>query len=557
MRVDSDIGSATLVLSLAMAIAMLATVATPAAASTWSQENADGANQGRLDRQAPNSFDRASFRPLDDRVIAQITEGPAGLALAGTLAGTVYAIDAGGEIVWKHDVGAEVRNAVLWTGEVVVVLPRGDTAYALTPTGEVAWTLDVDNERGATLVRMASPVELPSGDVILATMDGKVHRVAPNGSVVWTQAIGEDEAIETSPAITSDGDIVAAAFVPGRSDHGLLARLDGASGEVRWERAIGAQVVGAPTVFADRVLVPLRDGEALEARSLSDGSPRWSVGFDDSVTASPSIHEGLAIVGDIRGTVRAVSVSAGNVEWSFHPTDDDPEVNPLSGATYTVADSVAVDADGIAWTSYWVADMTTCCPPTDSEPSPIYRLDAATGELLNRNRLDKAPHGPALHVTGVWAGSDEQGLRSWANPPTVQLFARGLVEQALLVINTQLSGEWEITASGSRLDAGEGKPPATSTHELEPGEHTITLTVDGQSSRQTIQVESDEEAQDEQQPSREDDNEDTRPADEEGEDGGPSAGDGGDVAEDTDEVALAPWLALSGLLIAAGVRRRA
>lgn len=543
-----------------LALAVVLVLAGPALGAGWAQENAEVANQGRIDREGPGSLEEARFASLDGRVLTQVVEGPASLALAGTVPGSVVALDAAGEVVWQRSLDAEIRTAPLWTGEHVVVLPRGDRAYAFDAAGDEAWTLPVDNHRGATLVRMASPVEHPSGDIILATMAGKVHRVMPNGSTVWTAEIGEDEAIEATPAITSEGDVVAAAFEPGRDEHGLLARIDGDTGDTVWEREIGAQVVGAPTVIADTVLVPLRDGNALEARALSDGSQRWETAFDASITASPTLHEGKAIVGDIRGTLRALEISGGREAWSFHPRGDDPDVNALQSATYTIADSVAVDGTGTAWVSYWVADLTDsgCCPPQDSTQSPVYRLDAGDGELLHRQTHPKAHHGPSVHATGVWAGSDEEGVRAWPKGPSLEAHAWAKGGQARLVVNTDRSGPWSIEWGQQVRDEGQGRPPPLAQQTLEAGTHTVTVTVEDARASDTVTIEADgDQPSDDQErePTSGDEEPNTSPSDEQTP--GPNEPAPSPVEEPDDEVPLAWIAAVLALLAAAGVRSRA
>jgi outer membrane protein assembly factor BamB len=543
---------------VSLALVLVGLLVVPPGAATWAQENADPANRGHLDRAGPSSLEDETFTGVDDRVLTQIVEGPAGLALAASLGGTVYAIDAGGDVVWQVDVGDEIRTAPLWTGEHVVVLPRGDRAHAFTAHGEPAWTVDVANDRPATLVRMASPVEHASGDVILATMAGNVHRVTPNGTLAWTTEIGTTEAVEATPAITADGDVVAAAFEPGRDGHGLLARLDGADGAKAWEREIGAQVVAAPTVVADRVLVPLRDGNALEARSLNDGTQRWETAFDASITASPSLHEGKAIAGDIRGNLRALEISGGREVWSFHPFADDPEVDPAQRVTYTIADSAAVDGNDVVWAPYWVADLSSnCCPPEDSTDSPFYRLDAEDGEILDRETHPKANHGPAILASGVWTGSDEHGVRAWSHQPSLQIHAEGATGEARWLVNTDRSGAWQIAWDGEVVREGETDPPATGATELAPGEHTLRVTVGDATARAQVTVEGQTQGDEESEPAPEPSSNGSDADGEEPEDPEPAEPD-----RSTEEPTSAPVpagivAAVVALLVASGVRRRA
>jgi outer membrane protein assembly factor BamB len=543
-------------LRLTPIVLALVLVAGPALATGWAQENAHHRNGGQLDQATANSLDDARLTSLDGRPLAQPAEGPAGLTVIGTVSGQVAAVDADGETAWTQDLGDEIRTTPAWTGETIVVLPRGEQAYGLAPTGDVAWTLPVDNDRDASLVRMASPALHPSGDVVLATLAGEVHRVTPDGEEAWRAEVGGPESIQATPAITDDGDVIVAAFEPGREGHGLLARLDGDTGDEEWRVEIDAQVVGAPTIYADTVLVPIRDQRALEARSLSDGSLRWSEAFDDRVTASPSLASGLAIVGDVSGNLRALDADNGREEWSFNPIDDDPDVDPVTGAAYTVADSAAVD-DGVAWAPYWVADLSTCCPPTDSEPSPLYRLDAASGEMLDRYENPKAIHGPGLLETGVWAGSDEDGLRAWANDPSLQLHAVGLDQRVLTVTNTAHEGAWEIAAEGETLADGEGQPPAVATYQLEPGETTVTVTVDGEQTAQNVTVEG--QTDDEEEPDPVDEAIDDEPEANGTEDPDTDEPEPEPEPDDTEQSPVAFPLAagLLAAIAAAGVRARA
>lgn len=538
-------------------------LAGPAMATSWAQENADHRNEGRLDQPTPDGFDEARFTPLDGRVITQPTEGPAGLALAGSLAGTVAAVDATGSIAWQQDVEGEMRTAPAWNGETIVALPRGDQAFGLRADGEIAWTLPVANERDAQVVRLASPALLPSGDAILATLQGDVHRVAPDGTQRWNTSLESGGSIQATPAIDDNGDVYVAAFEPGREGEGQLVRLDGATGEQEWSISIGAQVVGAPTVHADRLLVPLRDQQVLQARSLADGALKWERGFDDRITASATIHEDLAILGDVSGTIRAIETSGGRERWAFDPLDDDPQVDPVSGAAYTVADSVAVDDEGIVWAPYWVADLSTCCPPTGSEESPLYRLDAANGEMLDRYQHRKAIHGPALHGTGVWAGTHDEGLRWFANEPSLQLHATGLDGEALVVTNTAHEGDWRIATDEEVLDEGTGRPPVTTTAPLDPGTHRITVTVDEASASTTVTVEggAGDATDDGTDGDGEADDPSTAPDDPDGADGDEAPAEDEDTANDSgsepQDAPLGVAVALTAVLAAVGVRARA
>jgi len=543
----------------------------PSTTASWSQENLDPANVGQRAIDAPNSLDDAETTNLDGRVLAQVTEGPASLALAGTLQGTVAAVDANGDVVWEADAGDELRTAPLWTGEVVVAVPKGGQATAFTPTGEEAWTLDIGNDRtqaggdDIALVRMASPVEYPSGDVVIVDLEGQVHRVTPSGEVVWQTDVGGTDAIEATPVIAPDGDVIVAAFTPNQEGEGRLLKLDADTGKPDcpdcWTRDIGSQVVGAPAITADVVLVPLRDGNALEARSLSDGTQRWERAFDDSIPASPSIHGDLAIVGDIAGNMRAVQVSGGAIEWEFNPLNDDATTGVTGECTaLTVADSVAVDGNGVAWTPFWNADICNGFPPQDSGESPFYRLDAETGEPIDDERYTKAAHGPGLHETGVWVGGDEGLVRHFPTQPGLGVHAVTADDTVRVITNTRLSGDWTIETGDQARESGTGQPPHVVEDTLPPGTHDIQVTVDDTTRSVTVTIQggetrtpSDSEASPEGDDNASSVSESTTEDDSSTEPDNISGSTSDEAPQQA--VPLAAWIALVALAVAAGRRR--
>lgn len=457
-----------------------------ATGQAWTMENADGPNTGRLHTAAPDAVDGSRFVELDAEVITQPVEGPASLAIAGTLGGDVVAVTATGEIAWRADVGGPVRTAPAVTGDRIVVAPRSDQAVALTPQGERAWMVPIGNDRQRAggdeilFVRLASPAVHPDKDVIIAGLEGQVQRVTPDGRVQWTWDAPDGEAIEATPAIDGAGNVVVASFTPNQEGEGTLTRLSGDDGSKLWQVEIGSQVVGAPAVVGSRVIVPLRDGNAVEARALSDGVQDWETPFDDSVPVSPTIGDDLVYAGDIRGVTRAMWVANGTVKWTFSPLEQETEDTLMGAGECTIqtrADSSALDSAGHLWVPYWNANICSgTFPPSDSGSSPFYLLDARTGERLSRDRFDKAAHGPSLQASGVWAGSDEQGLRHW--PHGKLLSIRTSVDDATvtLVTNTDRTAGWTIAWGDGSTEEGDGAPPVFTTHTYEDaGEYRITV----------------------------------------------------------------------------------
>lgn len=539
-------------------------------------ENADALNTGRLDRATPDGLDDVQFVGLGSKVITQPIEGPAGLAIAGTVGGQVVAVDATSEVVWEVDVGGPVRTAQAWTGELIVVVPRSDQAVALTPDGQQAWTVPIGNDRQQAggdeilFVRLASPAIHPSGDLIIADLEGQVQRVNPNGTVDWTWDAPDGQAVEATPAVGPGGHVVVASFTPNQEGEGKLTRLSSDHGKPLWQVEIGAQVVGAPAITGDRVIVPLRDGDAVQSRALVDGGLQWETPFDDSVTASPTIHDELVFAGDIRGVTRAMWLDNGTVKWTFSPLEQESG-DALVGASectiQTRADSSALDDRNRLWVPYWNANICSgTFPPSDSGASPFYILDAETGERIDRTRFDKAAHGPGLHESGVWAGSDEGGLRSWAMPGLLRTEAFVDGTEVTLSTNTDASGGWTIDWGIGPSDEGDGRPPAITTHTYEEaGEHTITVQAGDRRAETTVTITEDaiDRAEDGADADDADDGNDSGSSDDDGAGDGPSTGPDGSqgqtdgTADEGNGVPLGGLVASVALAAAAWGRRRA
>ncbi len=493
---------------LTVVLALTLTLATAGLAQAWTMENADAANTGHLPQATPDDLSDPRETPLSGDAIAQPIQGPANLALVGTLAGSLHAITATGDEAFQTELDGEIRTAPLWTGDTIIVLPRSDTAYALHPDGETAWQIPVENSRpDADVVRMAAPTIHPDGSLLLPTLSGTLHNVHPNGTPDWTHDAGQDRSIQSTPAITSDGTILLASFTPGGGD-GLLEAL-APDGTLLQSEPLDAQVVGAPALTDDLALIPLRDANTVQARHLDDlASTAYEVSFDYRVTMSPVLHDGLAVAGDASGNLVGFDASTGEIAWSFHPNQDDPEQSPLSGTTATagqqplqqpgvpidvlaVADSPAVDEHGHAWVPYWNVDTTTF-PPEDSRESPFYILDIHDeAEIIDRQTYPKAAHGPSLQPTGVWTGTDEGLLRAFPLPENLHIHAHAQGPTVTLLTNTDHRGDWTIDWGSEQLQTGTGSPPALATRELPAGTHEVTVTVADATASTSVTIQED------------------------------------------------------------------
>lgn len=143
--------------------------------------------------------------------------------------------------------------------------------------------------------------------------------------VLWSHGIGGAESFVFSPALAGDSVYAAAR-------EGTVARLDAATGQVRWRVATGKRIsagVGADGALA---VVASQDGEvfALEARS---GMLRWSARVSSEVLAAPKVGEGLVLVRSADSRVFAFGAADGKRRWVYQRAAASLSVRSPAGLT--------------------------------------------------------------------------------------------------------------------------------------------------------------------------------------------------------------------------------
>ena len=98
-----------------------------------------------------------------------------------------------------------------------------------------------------------------------------------------------------------------------------MLQLSADDGVVEWEAAVSGEVLAAPAVSDDWVIVQTYDGKLLGFQSGAD-EPTWTFTSDVPVltlrgTSTPILVGGNAIAGFGDGKVIAVDVNSGNVSW--------------------------------------------------------------------------------------------------------------------------------------------------------------------------------------------------------------------------------------------------
>ena len=228
----------------------------------------------------------------------------------------VVALDsATGRERWRTDVTRVTHYEPALDGHTVLV-SADDRFIALErASGERRWEAPVgEHAGGAVLTRVGSePIALVTTESgLVAGLDGRT------GEARWSAQMPGD--IWAAPAATA-AEAVGAVLWAGAEGETVnrLRVLDLATGAVRWESGVEA---GATAPVIHDGLVVLGEGNGnfaarIVARDLVTGAERWSVpapaSFESGVT--PGAAGGHVVVSDHFGTVTLVDVRAGKTQW--------------------------------------------------------------------------------------------------------------------------------------------------------------------------------------------------------------------------------------------------
>ncbi len=202
---------------------------------------------------------------------------------------------------------------VLWrarTGSVAAPLAfDGDALYAGTEEGLV---LRLDPERGSIAWRgqlagavRAGPVVTPYGLVVATTSDTLYLLDRTTGAV--------------RSRLRVPGSVLATPATDGRRAYlgtmsGRVVAVDLASWTIRWDRAAGDAVYGAPALVADTLFVLARNGR-LWMIPVDTPDAATSHPLDIVTIAGPTPVASGVLVGSVSGEILLVDPARGTIHW--------------------------------------------------------------------------------------------------------------------------------------------------------------------------------------------------------------------------------------------------
>ncbi|MEM7205526.1 MAG: PQQ-binding-like beta-propeller repeat protein [Planctomycetota bacterium] len=216
--------------------------------------------------------------------------------------GTLHCLDGqSGEVLWQTD-DLPCEGAPAFLRGVLVVGTRAGAAVGLHPqedgTWQEAWRVELPGPVSAGVQANQRHAVVPTATGWLVCLDPR------DGGVVWQARIGDR--MVASPAVT-DQVVVAV------SDDGIVAAFAAADGTPRWQREGLGELVLAPTVVDQRVLVA---GErTLWAFDLDNGRPGHRFEGDQVLSCSAVQAGSLLWLGT--GTGQVVTLDPANLSRQF------------------------------------------------------------------------------------------------------------------------------------------------------------------------------------------------------------------------------------------------
>ena len=198
-----------------------------------------------------------------------------------------------------------IPNPFDWFGSSSTIKPVELPPITPSLTTSLLWTGNIGPAKGAQL----SPV-LVGANVYVAAEDGTVGKVdASTGGSVWRANIGK----KISAGVGSDGNTTAVGTLKGE-----VIALD-ESGKAKWTALVTSEVLAAPVVIDDTVIVRSHDNKIF-AFNAADGKRQWvyqrpAQALTLRHAAGLSGVPGTVFVGFPGGKLAALNIATGVVRW--------------------------------------------------------------------------------------------------------------------------------------------------------------------------------------------------------------------------------------------------
>lgn len=206
------------------------------------------------------------------------------------------------------NLGCASRSVVPTTSPISAPTPTAPTVEVEVPETirlgphelpQIRWRV----QTGGRIV--ATPIELPGGDIVVGSLDGKLYRVTANGRLVYS--------IDTGAPIRARALALTDETVLVGNDNGSLLRLD-PKGEILWRTQLQGPIAADPIAGSDHAVYVAADGiyafdaagnvlwHHVEATTLYE-TPEW----DARGHLNFRTVDGRVVVIDTRGQVQSTT----------------------------------------------------------------------------------------------------------------------------------------------------------------------------------------------------------------------------------------------------------
>ncbi|WP_247730462.1 PQQ-binding-like beta-propeller repeat protein [Halovivax limisalsi] len=276
-----------------------------------------------------------------------------GTVYVGSFDGNVYAVDAAtGEQEWAYETGDPVGSSPTVLDGTVYVASNDGYVYALdADSGTQRWAYD-------TGTWTPSSPTVSDGTVYIGNSDGYLYAIrASNGELEW-RSEKLSKFVWSSPTVV-DGTVYVGGGtnLEGATDEtvptnnapmepnapGLYA-LDADTGEREWHYETSQTVTSSPTVHEGTVYFGSYD-KSVYAVDAEDGNREWSYQTGRYVYSSPTVADGTVYVGSLDGYLYALDAETGNHVWAYDSgevADSSPTV--VDGTVYVGSNDGSVRA---------------------------------------------------------------------------------------------------------------------------------------------------------------------------------------------------------------------
>lgn len=234
------------------------------------------------------------------------------------------------------------------------------------------------------------------------------------------------------------------------TENGDVFALDAKTGEVVWHITVPGEVLAAPAIDSNVVVVNTGSG-LMYGLDANDGKQLWN--YESEVPplslrgiASPTVSNGGAIVGTASGKLAVAIVNTGQVVWEQtiaapsgateleRIADIDSRVLVLGGLIYTISydgtlAAVEMRSGRVVWKREYgsyrrISIDGNSLFVTDSK-SVVYALDRRNGvELWSQNNLRHRNLTAAAPVSSYIVVGDKFGFLHWLSQSTGEIVAR-------------------------------------------------------------------------------------------------------------------------------------